>query len=198
MGVLVPNSLPYARSSRRNQDDRGTRSDVVEVDGIERYRLALVGNVLRRWQSGVDETAPAPLAFVGWKVKLMPSVHLKRQRAAATCPVWVTDVRTVPADTVHELFAGQGEMTSSQRNHHPRESKQINVLVGPIPVDPRELIILAIGIVIASLRAAEFVTLIQKQDSLGNEQDGQKIANLSLPKRIDLRIVRRAFHSAIP
>ena len=58
------------------------------------------------------------------------------------------DKETVPAQ--HWLGAAEGDQAAHESEHR---------LVGPGPVDPRELVVLAVGVVVAGLGAAQLVAV---------------------------------------
>ena len=66
------------------------------------------------------------------------------------------------------------------------------------PVDPADLVVLAIGVVVAVLRAAELVAGKQHRRALRQQQRREEIALLALAQRDDLGIVGRAFGAAVP
>src|SRR5260370_20959788 len=67
-----------------------------------------------------------------------------------------------------------------------------------MPIDPGNLVVLAVGVVVAALRAPEFVAGLQHGHALRKEQRRQYIAQLPLSQLDDGGIVRKALDSAIP
>ena len=51
----------------------------------------------------------------------------------------------------------QGRVLPPQAEHAPRELIQPTLLVVPLPVDPADLVVLTVGVVVSVLRAPEFV-----------------------------------------
>src|SRR5262245_2272234 len=81
-----------------------------------------------------------------------------RQLAAACMTpthVFVLAIRLSRA--LQKRFAPQAERTPSERNERAHEVGEFGVFSGAPPIDPTDFIVLAIGIVVALLRAAEFV-----------------------------------------
>ncbi len=66
------------------------------------------------------------------------------------------------------------------------------------PVDPGDVVVLAIGVVVAALRPRELVARLQHRHSLGEEQRGEEIAHLAPPRRIDLGVLGRTLDAAVP
>src|ERR1700716_4187647 len=88
-----------------------------------------------------------------------PAVDLESQRATLTGPIRIAHLGAVPAYPAHKLLPAHGEVFFTERDEQARETQQAGVLVGQRPIDPRELIILAIRVIVSQLRAAEFVPL---------------------------------------
>ena len=66
------------------------------------------------------------------------------------------------------------------------------------PVHPGGLVVLAVGVVVAALRAAELVPGEQHGDALREEEEGQEVALLPPPKRVHLRARRGPLLAAVP
>ena len=81
------------------------------------------------------------------------------------------------APTEHRVVAAEGD--------HPRGTKSTNSLVDVVPVVPGDLVVLAVGVVVAALGAAELVAAEQHRDALGQQQRGQEVASLAVAQRQD-------------
>src|SRR5580692_5411178 len=77
-----------------------------------------------------------------------------------------------------------------------RELEQ--VLIGLIPANPGDLTILAVGIVVAVLRAADLVATEHHRNALREHQRRDEVALLARAQRVYLGIIGRAFGAAIP
>ncbi len=66
-----------------------------------------------------------------------------------------------------------------------------------LPRHPADVVVLAVGVVVALLRAAELVAGEQHRRTLGQEQGREHVALLPVADLVDLRIVRGAFHPVI-
>ena len=66
------------------------------------------------------------------------------------------------------------------------------------PLVPGELVVLAPGVVVAVLRAAELVAAEQHRHALGEEQRGEEVALLAPAQRVDLGVVGLALDAAVP
>jgi hypothetical protein len=66
-----------------------------------------------------------------------------------------------------------------------------------LPVEPGDVVVLAIGVVVAALGPAEFVAAEQHGRAARQQQDGQHVAHLHQPHGADLRIVGRPLDAVI-
>jgi hypothetical protein len=78
------------------------------------------------------------------------------------------------------------------------ELRQTGARLITLPFQPTDFIVLAIGIVVAALRAAAFVSRGQHRHTLGNKQSRQKIALLPAAHGVDLSIIGDPFCPAVP
>src|SRR5215470_12129869 len=86
----------------------------------------------------------------------------------------------------------------AQIGHMRDEIGEIVALAAkPVPVHPADLIVLAIGIVIAGLGVADLVASEDQGHALRQEQAGELIFPEPAPYRIDVRIVGRPLMAAI-
>src|SRR5215472_13203195 len=72
------------------------------------------------------------------------------------------------------------------------------LLVVTLPVEPADLVVLAIGIVVAVLRPAPLIAAAEHRHALRKKEGSQEIPTLPVTQRVDLRIIRRSFDTAIP
>src|SRR5207237_7240796 len=80
----------------------------------------------------------------------------------------------------------------------PHHADKAPTPVADIPVDPADLGILAIGVVVALLGSRKLVAGEQHRCALRQQQSTKKIAPLTGAQRIDLLVVGRAFNAAVP
>ena len=71
-------------------------------------------------------------------------------------------------------------------------------LVHRVPVDPAQLGVLAVGVVVALLGAAELVAVQEHRDALREQQGGDEVALLAGAKGQDVVVVRVPFLAAVP
>src|SRR3954453_22590847 len=66
------------------------------------------------------------------------------------------------------------------------------------PVEPRDLVVLAVRVVVATLRVRELVSHPQHRDTLRQQQCGEEVAHLPRPQILDLLIVGLALDAEVP
>ena len=66
------------------------------------------------------------------------------------------------------------------------------------PVHPGDLVVLAVGVVVASLGAPDLVAGQQHRDALRQQQRGEEVALLPRPQREHRLVVGRALDAAVP
>src|SRR5581483_3858950 len=67
-----------------------------------------------------------------------------------------------------------------------------------LPVEPARLVVLAIGVVVAPLRAAELVAGEKHRHALGEKERREQVARLPCPQFENVGAVGRAFDAAVP
>src|SRR5689334_2879583 len=108
----------------------------------------------------------------------MADQHAERTRVLVVpvaCVHLVTE-RMPPADVLvlaidlaralEEGVASQARRVFAQREQLSDERSEPDTALGEVPVDPADLIVLAVGVVVALLRAAELVARLQHRHAL--------------------------------
>src|SRR6202035_3594612 len=85
-----------------------------------------------------------------------------------------------------------------QLNQFSGELEQSILWLAPLPVQPADLVVLTISVVVPLLGAAELVAGQKHGHALRQKEHRQKIALLSPPQTVDVRIVRWTFNAAVP
>src|ERR1700722_9583117 len=88
-------------------------------------------------------------------------------------------------------------MRLAQRDHVFDELVNLRVLLQVTPVVPARCVILTIGVVVTTLRAAELVAALQHRHAPGNEERQQEVADLALTQRLDIRIPGRTLDTVV-
>src|SRR5205823_703236 len=79
-----------------------------------------------------------------------------------------------------------------------REREQRAPVVVELPLEPRELVVLAVGVVVALLRAPELVAAEQHRRALREGERRKEVPLLARAERSDRRIVGRSLDAAVP
>src|SRR5205807_3874890 len=90
----------------------------------------------------------------------------------------------------------EDRMLFAQCGQAPREVEQNEV--GVLPVVPGDLVVLAVRVVVAALRAADLVAAQDHRHTLRDEQRREQVLALPAPLRDDVRIVGRTLGAAVP
>src|SRR5699024_9837356 len=72
------------------------------------------------------------------------------------------------------------------------------VEIDTLPVDPRDLVVLAVGVVVAPLGASHLVTVRQHHHTLGQVEGGEEVADLAATQSKGLRVLGGALHTVVP
>src|SRR5271165_4458254 len=78
------------------------------------------------------------------------------------------------------------------------ELQQLGAPFVELPVVPADLVVLAVGVVVAVLGAAELIAAAQHGNALRKKQRRQQVALLALACGEDFRIVGRTFNAHVP
>src|ERR1700751_1506585 len=89
-------------------------------------------------------------------------------------------------------------MLLTELDHSLPEAQQSRISLDTAPVKPADLIVLAIGVVVALLRIPNLIAGNEHRHSAGQEQNRCKVTNLPLPQVFNSGIVRHTLHSAVP
>ena len=99
---------------------------------------------------------------------------------------------------MEETAASHDGVIAAQVDEVAGELQQLMVVLVQIPVDPRDLVVLAVRIVVAALGAPEFVTMGDHRHALGEHEGRQEVALLLVAQFDDVLIVCVALSAAVP
>src|SRR6266851_209038 len=135
-----------------------------------------------------------------------PKLAGTENRTASLCAL----IRRTKSESVIRSPRGPGSVIASpftqtarafaypEFQSSPSISSPDGVLRSSVPVDPGDLVVLAVAVVVGLLGSAELVTGQQHRDALGEEQRHEEVPDLPFPQRVDLRVVGRPFRAAVP
>ena len=122
-------------------------------------------------------------------------------------PVRLVEPNTVPFDacfseqlieTHDHIFAGKQVTSQSAINKVFAETVNIVMDGEQVPVKPAQLVVLAIGIIVAVLSPAHFVAHEQHGGAESEQRHRQEILQLPVSDAFDYRIITWTFDSAVP
>src|SRR2546428_10985223 len=87
-------------------------------------------------------------------------------------------------------------MLRAKRDEPARELQQVTVDV--LPIEPRDLVVLTVRVVVPALRASNLVAAKQHRHTLRQKQRREEVALLTRTPRLDLWIVSATFRTQIP
>src|SRR4030095_15568508 len=124
--------------------------------------------------------------------------HLRRHLAAiGREPGDVLDRAFANALPLKEAAAVQDRWTAAHLDDVFRKAEQILLLGRPLPVEPADLVVLAVGVVVTALSAAHLVPGVQHRNAEGKKDSREKVALLTRADGADLRVRRRALDAVV-
>jgi hypothetical protein len=100
--------------------------------------------------------------------------------------------------TLEKTSAAECRMVPAQRGHGRGELHQTCVPFRQGPVQPGDVVVLTVPVVVAVLRAAHLVTGHQHGHALGQEKRGEEVSDLGRAQREHCRIVGLPLHATVP
>ena len=133
------------------------------------------------------------------RVRVLPVGHI-HDRTGMVEPFGLRDlVHRVARRTAGEEAAPmQHRMAQTQVDHLGDERQHLLLRIVEVPIRPRDLVVLAVRVVVAALRAHDLVAAADHRDALADEQCGEHVAHLPLAQFVDVADVGRTFHAAVP
>ena len=127
----------------------------------------------------------------------MGPLLVRHLRAVGTEPRKVLDRGTADASALEEAAALKDGMVQAETDEVGREVEEPASGGPERPVEPGDLVVLAIGVVVAALRAPDLVAPREHGYALGEEEGGQEISLLAAAQGKHLGVVRGAFDAAV-
>src|SRR5215469_2556881 len=88
-------------------------------------------------------------------------------------------------------------MGAAKRDHSPGEAMSLRVLFEKAPIHPADGVILAVRIIVTSLRPTKFVSTEQHRNSKRNKEGEEKILDQAISQGFHVGGIAWAFNSAI-
>src|SRR5690606_8553912 len=96
-----------------------------------------------------------------------------------------------------EATTAQRGLGAAQGDEATRELEQAPPGLVELPVDPRDLVVLAVAVVVAMLGAADLVSVGDHRHTLGDEERREEVALLARAQREHALVVRGALGPAV-
>src|SRR5208283_455964 len=96
-----------------------------------------------------------------------------------------------------ELLLTQNRMGTTKGDHATSEAENFPVLFEAAPVMPARFVVLAVGVIVAALRAAKFVAAEQHRHAARDQQGQKEVLDLAFPQGLDPGISRLAFRAEV-
>src|SRR6185312_3676845 len=187
--VGVDQQLPIAAVRNLRQGELDAVVPGIEDDQQRRILAALADAA--RPGAAVEQHAKAA------GVAVLPTLlgHLGPGRIE---PGDVADAELLVEIASQETAAAEDRVPVPKLGELFDEGDQRLAALADVPVDPADLVVLAIGVVVAALGAGKLVAGEQHRGALAEQQRRQDVPPLAVAQRLDLGIVGRAHGSAIP
>src|SRR5581483_10333365 len=118
--------------------------------------------------------------------------------AGSVDPGQILDLQLLVIGAGEEAISSQDGILGAQLRQPLHEAGQALTLRCRLPIEPADLIVLTVGIVVPALGAAKLISRQKHGSALGEEQRPEEIALLTLAQCVDRRILRRALRAAVP
>src|SRR5580704_1255258 len=106
--------------------------------------------------------------------------------------VWLTVL------TLKEVAPSKRSVTFAKINHPLAEPICLTVLLREAPIKPTDFVVLAIRVIVATLRASHLVASADHRNALRHHHDGDEVFDLSAAQILDLLVIGRTFDAAVP
>ena len=163
---------------------------------------------IEQQQDGIAHNGLAPLVQVANQITGQPhpkTAHiagipglLGHLLARGIEPGDILDARAMNGAVLEELAALEDRLGAPEMDDGAHKVAKGLLLLGQLPMQPGEVVVLAIGIVVALLRMAELVTGQEHGHALRQEQRSDEVALLLPAQGIDGGIIRRPLGAAVP
>ena len=138
----------------------------------------------------------------------VPSAPHDREHPAERSPVRLPRLGPVPAEvgepaadvvgSPRVLAAAQPGVGVPERDQRAGEAEQFRILFRQRPVEPGQLVVLAVGVVVALLSAPELISGQQHGNALAGQQDRERVLHLGHPQPEHSRVGRVALGPRVP
>src|SRR5438067_2968767 len=156
--------------------------------------------------SAMENDEQTIVAAIGAFVRAVQSIA--NGTGVIIVPARIIEIASEPRDVGDAVFVVVLALEEFSLAHHPvcsregdrlaKESHDVRMLANPVPVEPAELVVLTVRIVVPALRAQAFVSPEHHGRAKRKEQHARVVLDQLLSKPDNGLIARVAFGAAIP
>ena len=125
-------------------------------------------------------------------------VDLRELPPVAAQPREVLGAAGVRGGALEVVRPREHRVAAPQVDHAGREREQVALPGLEVPVHPRDLVVLAVGVVVPALRAAHLVARGEHRHPGAQQQHRQQVADLALAQGVDVRVLGLALDTVVP
>ena len=179
-------------SAPRRHARQGEQHDVmVRVEDEQHRRIAAAFADAGGLRAAVEYNAEA------FRLRVAPLLRPHHET------VWVEPSRVANADSFvpfpgEETRASEHGVIPTQLGQALHELAQLGAVLVPIPIDPTDLVVLTIGVVVSVLRSPEFVAGGEHRRALREQERRQEVLLLPQTQRANFGIVGRPVIRVVP
>ncbi len=188
----VDEQRPGARDGR----EPGDAERHVLRTGVHQEQQVVVDEGVARLV-GVVDAAPREEDHQAVRPRARPVVG-RGLLAVGAEPEHVAQLGPVDRPAPEEIRAVQGRVLAAEAEQLARELPQRVPLAIEVPVDPADLVVLTVRVVVPALRAPHLVAREEHRGALREEERREQVAPLAGAEREDARVRRRALDAAVP
>ena len=184
-GSSSGSAVDSSSAQRRPKRAGGSRKESVSCQALKRTRneSSTIGSPSR-----VSAVISAPLRNAP-SAKASPRSQSRPRHRPAVGPEPPDVGRTESSCSLPVRNVGRRKTGCARRSAISRcvNACSASARVVELPVDPAELVVLAVGVVVAALRAAELVAGEQHRHPLREQERGEEVAELAVAERVHRR-----------
>ena len=165
------------------------------VAGVQQGQVGGVGDPLAPRPPGPDALSVDVHADGQHRLPPVPVDHLRPGRGE---PGEVLEPLVVHRPTAEERVLAQHRRVAAQPQQLADQAEQGNLVRADVPVHPGDLVVLAVGVVVAVLGAPHLIARQQHRHAGGQQQGSQQVALQLATDGVDGRVVGRTLDAAVP
>ena len=133
------------------------------------------------------------------RINLFIRPQSESERVGMMAPIGLLQLHPVPLKLLlcREIGQAQSRPFRAEAQQHAHKTLQPRMLAQQAPIDPRDLVILTVRIVVALLRAPEFISGQQHGRALRKQQQRDRVFHRTGAHSLHLGVGSRALHAVV-